>query len=74
MPESESKVLVRWDAFDEATTKRGWETDAERARQLGISQATLTNLRKGRVGVGGKVIAAVIEELGSFERFFERAA
>lgn len=38
--------------------------DAERARRLGISQSTLTNMRAGRNLAGTKVVDAVLSEFG----------
>lgn len=58
-------LRVRWPEFDAVTLLRGWKTDAERARQLGVSQSTITNLRAGRGGPGRKFITAVINNLGA---------
>lgn len=44
---------VRWSEFDRLIARKGW-SQAEAARQLGISQAHLTNLRAGRHNVGDK--------------------
>lgn len=55
---------IWWPGFDRLTAKRGWKNDAERARQLGISQSTLTNMRAGRNLAGTKVVDAVLTEFG----------
>ena len=57
-------LTIKWPEFDAVTLLKGWKTDAERARQLGISQSTITNLRAGRGGPGRKFIDAVITHLG----------
>lgn len=46
---------MRWPVFDGLIAEKGW-TDAEAARQLGISHGHLTNLRAGKSGVGKKFV------------------
>jgi hypothetical protein len=46
---------IQWKAFDRLRDEKGW-TDAEAARQIGISHGHLTNARAGRHGVGRKFI------------------
>jgi len=62
--QSETGKRIWWPGFDRLTALRGWKTDAERARQLGISHATLTNLRAGKVLAGAKVVDRVLKEFG----------
>ncbi len=65
MSQSETGKRIWWPGFDRLTTKRrGWKNDAERARQLGISHATLTNLRASRVLAGTKVVDSLLKEFG----------
>jgi transcriptional regulator with XRE-family HTH domain len=74
MPATENPLRLRFDEFDRLTRLRGWDTDAERARQLGVSQATLTNLRAGRTRPGRKFIDGCMKNLGSavYDVLFER--
>ena len=69
-------LRLRFEEFDRLCRLRQWDTDAERARQLGISQATLTNLRRGRVAAGSKVIDACNRVFGAatYDVLFEREA
>lgn len=74
MPASQNPLRIRWSEFDRLTRIRGWTTDAERARQLNISQAHLTNLRAGRTSPGRKFIDQCMSVLGSgvYDVLFER--
>lgn len=74
--QSETGMRIWWPGFDRLTTLRGWTTDAERARQLNISHATLTNLRAGKVLAGPKVINAALRTFGSvfFELLFDESS
>jgi transcriptional regulator with XRE-family HTH domain len=73
VPQITSPLRLRLEEFDRLTGRRGWTTDAERSRQLGVSQATLTNLRKGKVNPGAKFIAACLEVFGaqSYDLLFD---
>jgi hypothetical protein len=62
--QSDTGKRIWWPGFDRLTTLRGWKTDAERARQLGISHATLTNLRADKVLAGVKVVDRVLKVFG----------
>lgn len=74
MPATENPLRLRFAEFDRLTALKGWETDAERARQLGISQATLSHLRAGRTRPGRKFIDRCMAVLGSavYDVLFER--
>jgi len=76
MPETESPLTLRWSEFDRLTALRGWTTDAERARHLGISQAFLSNMRAGRARPGRKFITQCMSALGGgvYDVIFEREA
>lgn len=73
-PKGKAVVLVRWDEFDRLTSKRGWTTDAERARQLGISEQQLNHMRRGRTNPGLKVVDACLAVFGAqmYDVLFER--
>lgn len=75
MPQSETGIRVRWSEFDRQTGRRGWHTDAERARRLNMSHAHLTNMRAGRAGPGAKFIGACLEVFGAsfYDVLFERS-
>lgn len=64
MSQSGTGKRIWWPGFDRMTGLRGWTSDAERARRLGVSHATLTNLRAGRVLAGTKVVDALLSEFG----------
>lgn len=53
---SSSRVMLRVEEFDRLTSARGWTTDVERARQIGITQAALSYLRAHKRAAGAKVI------------------
>lgn len=57
-------IKVRWAEFDRQCDRRGWKTDAERARQLGISHAHLTNMRANRANPGAKFIRRCLGAFG----------
>ena len=63
MPQN-TPLLIRFGEFTRLCRLRGWTTDAEIARQLKVSQSTITNLRAGRTGAGPKVIDAVLRVFG----------
>lgn len=68
-------MRLRLAEFDRLTAERGWTTDAERARQLNISHATLSNLRAGRVRPGAKVIDSCLTRLDvAYDVLFERVS
>lgn len=56
---------MKWAEFDRLTSERGWNTDAERARQLGFSDRMLSHMRVGRANPGPRVIDALLTEFGS---------
>lgn len=72
--ESKTVLAVRWLEFDRLTQLRGWETDRERARQIGISEQMLNHMRLGRANPGSKVIERFIATFGSslYDVLFER--
>ena len=74
MPQSTDLVRLRFAEFDRLTALRGWDTDAKRAREIGISQATLSNLRAGRTQPGRKVIDRCLLAFGAsfYDVLFER--
>lgn len=74
MPASETGIRLRFAEFDRQTKLRGWATDAERARQLGVSHAHLTNMRAGRTGPGAKFIGQCLAVFGAtfYDVLFER--
>lgn len=54
MTQSQRRTTVRWPELDRLAAKRGWTTDQELARRLGISASHLSNMRKGEDGPGEK--------------------
>lgn len=72
--ESRSVLQMRWSEFDRLTDERGWHTDAERARQLGISDRVLSHMRVGRTRPGLKVVDRCLAVFGkdAYDVLFER--
>jgi hypothetical protein len=72
--ESRPVLKIRWSEFDRLTTLRGWTTDAERARQLGISDRMLSHMRVGRANPGLKVVDRCLAVFGAsfYDVLFER--
>ncbi len=68
-------LRLRLDEFDRLTADKGWTTDAERARQLGISDRMMSHLRVGRANPGLKVVDACVAAFGPdvYDRLFERS-
>lgn len=54
MTQSRTRQAIRWDELDRLARIRGWTTDQELARRLGISPSHLCNMRKGEDGPGEK--------------------
>lgn len=66
------RVVIRWAEFDRLCNARGWTTDSERARQLGLAPSTLSNLRSGKYGPGSFVINQMLTTLKCpYEVLFE---
>jgi hypothetical protein len=72
--ESRAVLRIRWDAFDRLTNARGWTWDAERARQLGISDRMLSHMRVGRANPGLKVVNRCVAIFGkeAYDELFEQ--
>lgn len=72
--ESRPVLRIRWAEFDRLTALRGWTTDAERARQLGISDRMLSHMRVGRANPGLKVVDCCLAVFGAsfYDVLFER--
>jgi hypothetical protein len=68
-------LRLRLDVFDQLTDAKGWTTDAERARQLGISDRMVSHLRVGRANPGLKFVDRCIAVLGkeAYDQLFERS-
>jgi hypothetical protein len=66
---------MRWSEFDRLTSLKGWTTDAERARQLGISDRVLSHMRVGRTNPGLKVVDRCLAVFGAnfYDVLFERS-
>lgn len=71
---SRSVLRMKWSEFDRLTEERGWHTDAERARRLGISDRVLSHMRVGRTHPGLKVVDRCIAVFGKdvYDVLFER--
>lgn len=74
MSQSDTTLRLRIEEFDRHTSLRGWDTDAERARRLNISHATLTNIRSGKQGIGLRFVDACLREFGQtyYDVLFDR--
>lgn len=73
-PDPKPVLRIRWAEFDRLTNKRGWTTDAERARQIGISDRMLSHMRVGRANPGLKVVDRCLAVFGAsfYDVLFER--
>lgn len=74
-PDPKPVLRIRWAEFDRLTKLKGWTTDAERARQLGISDRMLSHMRVGRANPGIKVVDRCLAVFGAsfYDVLFERA-
>lgn len=72
---SSGRVWLRVDEFDRLTTARGWTTDAERARQIGVTQVAIHYLRAHKRAAGSKVIHKMLTALQApYASLFEAEA
>lgn len=69
-------LRLRLDEFDRLTEDKGWTTDAERARQLRISDRLMSHLRVGRTRPGLKFVDRCLEVFGpeKYDVLFERVS
>jgi hypothetical protein len=69
-------LRLRLDRFDQLTNAKGWTTDAERARQLRISDRLMSHLRVGRNFPGLKFVDRCVEVFGpdAYDDLFERVS
>lgn len=58
-----SNPRLRLDEFDRLTQLRGWHTDAQRSRGMGISQELLSRIRRGKSLPGAAFIHRVMTVL-----------
>lgn len=67
-------IKLRVDEFDELTAKRGWGTDAERARGLKLDPATISRVCAGTQRPGARFIDACLDAFGApaYDVLFER--
>lgn len=74
MAESKARLRVRWSEFDRLTNLRGWTTDAERARQIGISDRMLSHMRLGRARPGAHTVDRFLKTFGAamYDVLFEQ--
>lgn len=63
MRQSSQAIRLKLIAFDDITASRGWDTDAKRCRELGLSPTTMSLLRSGGQNVGGRVIHRIMSRL-----------
>lgn len=68
-----ARIELRLNEFDVITGLRGWFTDEERARRIGVDPATMCRIRKGRTLPGERFIAGVLWALPEieFDHLFE---
>ncbi len=69
-------VRLRRDVLREMASVKGWETDSAIATGLDIDRGSFSRIMAGKQGVGGGLIAAVLNAFpkSPFERFFEIVA
>jgi DNA-binding XRE family transcriptional regulator len=60
----QGRVLLDGSTFDRLTSERGWDTDAKRAKVIGISTVTIYRLRKGHNSPSGELVFSLPELLG----------
>jgi hypothetical protein len=53
---SKAKIWLDMHVFDRLTTERGWDTDVERARGLGIDPSILSRLRSRQISLGADLV------------------
>lgn len=58
------RYRLRLDRFDEHTARRGWTSDAQRAKGIGVSHTTIGRIRRGQMSPGLHFIGRVTAALG----------
>lgn len=65
------RLALNVELFDQLTARRGWHTNAERAKGIGVTEATVSRARTGKSAPGTTLIAKATAALGvSTERLF----
>lgn len=67
-----ARVRVRVEELDQIATEQGLRTHYALAKQLGVSQSTVSRVLDGGQAPGGQFIAATVHKLGvPFDAVFE---
>ncbi len=67
-PNLEYRLVFRRGAVELIRDAKGWKTDAEMARALGLTRAYITMLRRTKVSVSSTVITRLAAQLGNTDR------
>lgn len=71
MPASQKVVKLKLAEFDEITAAKGWDTDAKRCQNLGLTQPKMSQIRKRPI-VGATVIHKIMAGIDApYLRLFE---
>lgn len=67
-PNLEYRILFRKGAVEMIKRAKGWKTDAEMARALGLTRAYVSMLHKTRVSVTATVITRLAVQMGNTDK------
>jgi len=67
-PGLEYRLVFRRGAIENIKCAKGWKTDSEMARALGLTRAYITMLHLTRVSVSANVITRLAAQMGNTEK------
>ena len=67
-PNLEYRIIFKKGAVETIKRAKGWESDAEMARALGLTRAYITMLRRVKVSVTATVITRLAIQMGNIEK------
>lgn len=67
-PGLEYRLIFKKGAIELIKRAKGWKTDAEMARAMGLTRAYITMLHRTRVSVSSTIITRLAAQLGNIER------
>lgn len=61
--QTREKVILRVQRFSELVAQRGWQTDIECGKALGVSPSVISKLRAGKISPSGITIDKIVTGL-----------
>lgn len=67
-PNLEHRIIFKKGAIETIKRAKGWKSDADMARALGLTRAYITMLHRTRVSVSATVIIRLAAQMGNLEK------